>query len=88
MLKIGIIGLGGIAQKAYLPVLCSLDLELHLYSRDQDKLSKIGMQYRITDLHQNMASILDSGITGAFVHTSTTTHQEIIAQLLLNNIHV
>jgi len=88
MLKIGIIGIGSIAQKAYLPILCSHDLELHLYSRDQDKLSKIGRQYRLTNLHQSLESILDSGIKGAFVHTSTNSHKEIIEQTLLHNIHV
>jgi len=88
MLKIGIIGIGSIAQKAYLPILYSRDLELHLYSRDQDKLSKIGRQYRITNLHKNMESFLDSGISGAFVHTATVSHEEIIGQLLLHHIHV
>lgn len=88
MLKIGIIGLGDIAQKAYLPVLCSKDLELHLYTRDQVKLSRIGRQYRYENLHQSLESILNSGIEGAFVNTDTGSHEEIIEQLLIHNIHV
>lgn len=88
MLKIGIIGLGDIARKAYLPVLCSKGLDLHLYTRDQEKLSEIGRQYRFENLHPSMESILNSEIKGAFVHTSTESHEEVVEQLLLHNIHV
>lgn len=88
MLKIGVIGLGDIAQKAYLPVLCSKHLELHLFTRNQDRLSTIGSQYRIDNLHLSLESILSSGIQGAFVHTSTDSHEYIVEQLLLHNIHV
>ncbi len=88
MLKIGVIGLGDIAQKAYLPVLCNKELELHLYTRDLEKLFRIGRQYRFQNLHQSFESILNSGIQAAFVHTSTGSHVEIIQMLLMNNIHV
>lgn len=88
MLKIGIIGLGDIAQKAYLPVLSSKDLEIHLFTRNQERLTQIGRQYRINSLHPSLESILKSGIRGAFVHTSTESHESIIEQLLSHNIHV
>jgi virulence factor len=88
VLKVGVIGLGDIAQKAYLPVLSSKELELHLYTRDIEKLFRIGRQYRFQNLHQNFDSILNSGIRAAFVHTSTGSHVEIIQMLLMHNIHV
>ena len=88
MLKIGIIGLGDIAQKAYLPVLSSKDLEIHLFTRNQERLVQIGRQYRINNLHSSFESILESGIDGAFVHTATESHESIIEQLLRHNIHV
>ncbi len=88
MLKIGVIGLGDIAQKAYLPVLNSKELEIHLFTRNQERLFRIAKQYRIGNLHSDLASILDSGIKGAFVHTATESHESIIEQLLLHNIHV
>jgi virulence factor len=87
-LKIGIIGLGDIAQKAYLPVLAAKHLDLHLFTRNQDRLLAIGNQYRIANLHSSLESILNSGIKGAFVHSSTDSHEHIIEQLLLHNIHV
>ena len=88
MLKIGIIGLGDIAQKAYLPVLSSKDLEIHLFTRNQERLIRIGRQYRLSNLHYSLGSILESGIKGAFVHTATESHESIIEQLLMHNIHV
>ncbi len=88
MLKIGIIGLGDIAQKAYLPVLSSKDLEIHLFTRNQERLIRIGRQYRLSNLHYSLDSILESGIKGAFVHTATKSPESIIEQLLMHNIHV
>lgn len=88
MLKIGVIGLGDIAQKAYLPVLSSKAIEIHLYTRNQERLSQIGRQYRLENLHINFESILNSGIKGAFVHSTTESHESIIEQLLMHDIHV
>jgi virulence factor len=88
MRKIGIIGLGDIAQKAYLPVISKKNLEIHLCTRNEYTLRKVSEQYRINHLHQNLDSLINSGITGAFVHTATASHYDIVEQLLNNNIHV
>ncbi|MBM7693851.1 virulence factor [Peribacillus deserti] len=89
MLKIGVIGLGDIAQKAYLPIFSGIsEAEFHLYTRNQDKLKDIGRKYRWEQLHDSLESIIQSGIIGAFVHTSTESHEEIISKLLENGIHV
>jgi virulence factor len=88
MLKIGVIGLGDIAQKAYLPVFNSKELEIHLYTRDQDKLRAIAARYRFTYIHDSLHSLIAAGVKAAFVHTTTASHEEILMQLLNNNIHV
>lgn len=89
MLKIGVIGLGDIAQKAYLPVYSSMkDIEFHLYTRNQDKLKSIGEKYRFEHLHTSVESLINSGISAAFVHSATSSHEEIVEQLLQRNIHV
>jgi virulence factor len=88
MLKIGVIGLGDIAQKAYLPVLSKKEFEFHLFTRDQGKLRDVGAKYRFSNLHDSLDSIISAGIQGAFVHTSTTSHEDIVTRLLDNNIHV
>ena len=88
MLKIGIIGLGNIAQKAYLPVIGKKNVEAHLYSRNEDTLLNLGEQYRIKNRHHSLESLIKSGISGAFVHAPTAAHENLVEQLLSHNIHV
>ncbi|MFS0820366.1 Gfo/Idh/MocA family protein [Bacillus sp. 1P02SD] len=89
MMKIGVIGLGDIAQKAYLPVYSGLkEIEFHFYTRNQEKLRTIATQYRFEHIHSDLESLVDSGITGAFVHSSTSSHEEIVEWLLHRGINV
>ncbi|CAH2715626.1 Putative oxidoreductase YceM [Neobacillus rhizosphaerae] len=89
MIKIGVIGLGDIAQKAYLPVYSTMkDVEFHFYTRNQEKLRSIGAKYRFDHLHAELESLVSSGIVGAFVHSSTSSHEEIVQWLLIRGIHV
>jgi virulence factor len=89
MLKIGIIGLGDIAQKAYLPVLAEKgDIDFHLFTRDLSKLEYLARKYRFSHLHSSLDSLLSSEIKGAFVHSSTESHYEIVKKLLHAGIHV
>ncbi|WP_449538889.1 Gfo/Idh/MocA family protein [Ferdinandcohnia sp. Marseille-Q9671] len=88
-MKIGVIGLGDIAQKAYLPVYSGLkEIEFHFYTRNQEKLRTITSQYRFEHIHSDLQSMVDSGITGAFVHSATSSHEEIVEWLLHHGIHV
>ena len=88
MLKIGIIGLGDIAQKAYLPIIGGMKVEAHLYTRNAETLRQLGEQYRIENRHNSLESLMNSGITGAFVHAPTAAHENLVEQLLSRNIHV
>src|SRR4051812_39631343 len=87
-MKVGVIGLGEIALKAYLPVITTRNVELHLCSRDEKKRSAIGNQFRISNLHKDVDALINTGISAAFVHTATSSHEEIVQHLLENNIHV
>ena len=87
-LKIGIIGLGDIATKAYLPVMNKKDVEVHLFTRSKDKLSALSSAYRFQHVHGDLDSIIRSGIRAAFVHTPTSSHESIVRLLLQNDIHV
>ena len=88
MLKIGIVGSGDIARKAYLPVITRRPVELHFFARNSALASELASQYGIRNLHNSLESLISSGIKGAFVHTSTASHDEIVTQLLSHNIHV
>lgn len=89
-MKIGIIGLGNIAQKAYLPVLLTEypEVEWHLCTRNETNLTRIGKQYRLEHLHSSLDSLLEVGLDAAFVHTPTFTHGEVIHALLANGVDV
>lgn len=83
MLKIAVLGLGGIAQKAYLPVFAHLDnIEVHLYTRDAQKLKSLSEKYRFHNTHSSVESVIRSDVDAAFIHTSTTSHPEIVRAFL------
>lgn len=84
-MKVGCIGLGDIAQKAYLPVLTSLPgVELHLQTRTPATLAAVAETHRIpvAQCHGDLASLLDRGLDAAFVHAPTAAHAEIVGRLL------
>ncbi|WP_088808616.1 MULTISPECIES: Gfo/Idh/MocA family protein [unclassified Listeria] len=88
-MKVAIIGLGGIAQKAYLPVFAEMEnVEIHLYTRNSLKLKQLSDKYRFPHIHQSIDSLIEAGIEAAFVHSSTASHPEIVRQLLDNQISV
>ncbi|GGO84408.1 oxidoreductase [Wenjunlia tyrosinilytica] len=88
--RVGVIGLGDIAQKAYLPVLAGeAGIELHLYTRTRATLDRVGDQYRTPHRHTTLDGLIhDGGIGAAFVHAPTDQHVPIVEQLLDAGIHV
>lgn len=87
-MKIGIIGLGDIAQKAYLPILSKKEgVELVLCTRNADKLSNLSEMYRIREKVQTVDELISKDIDAAFVCAATDAHYEIAEKLLLNGIH-
>lgn len=88
-MKIGIIGIGSIAEKAYLPVYAGLSgAELHFCTRNEQTLRKISDEYRWTHLYQSVDRLIESGIDAAFVHAATSAHPAIISKLLNEGISV
>lgn len=80
---VAVIGLGDIAQKAYLPVLTAQpDLDLHLMTRDRAKLDRIGDSYRVAHRHTELDAVVDAGVRAAFVHAATEQHVPIVERLL------
>ncbi|MGW4032032.1 Gfo/Idh/MocA family protein [Streptomyces sp. NPDC004838] len=84
-MKVGCIGLGDIAQKAYLPVLGALpEVELHLQTRTGTTLERVGDAYHIPAdrRHTSLGSLIDRNPDAAFVHAPTDAHAEIVGALL------
>ncbi|MGS2777272.1 Gfo/Idh/MocA family protein [Robertmurraya sp. GLU-23] len=87
-MKIGIIGLGDIAKKAYLPVLSEKEgIELVLCTRNIETLAQLSKKYRIQETAENIDVLLSKKIDAAIVSTATEGHFEIAEMLLENGVH-
>ncbi|MFD4507145.1 Gfo/Idh/MocA family protein [Streptomyces sp. NPDC058457] len=84
-MKVGCIGLGDIAQKAYLPVLAMQPgLELHLQTRTPATLARVADSLRLPAGHRHatLDDLLAQDLDAAFVHAATVAHPEIVTRLL------
>ncbi|WP_329193373.1 MULTISPECIES: Gfo/Idh/MocA family protein [unclassified Streptomyces] len=84
-MKVGVIGLGDIAQKAYLPVLTTRPgVELHLQTRTPATLRRIGDAHHVPagQRHTGLDALIAQGLDAAFVHAPTAAHPEIVTRLL------
>ncbi len=86
--KIGVVGLGGIAQKAYLPILTnSTSFELiGAFSPTVAKREAICRAYRM----ESFSGLLElaSSVDAAFVHSATDTHYDVVSTLLTHGVDV
>lgn len=87
-LRIGVVGLGGIAQKAYLPILSqAVDWTLvGGFSPNQQKAQPVCDSYRMACFSRldSLAQQCDA----VFVHSSTASHFQVIEELLRLGVHV
>jgi virulence factor len=82
-MRIALIGLGDIAEKAYLPVLASRgDVDLALMTRDRAKLDRIGDAWRIGPRFTELDGVIAHGLDAACVHAATDAHASIVERLL------
>lgn len=86
MRRAAVIGLGGIARKAYLPTIgLRGDVELRLVTRDPRTLTEVGDAYHIPAARRfaGVDALLAAGpLDAAFVHAATAAHAGIVARLL------
>ncbi|HEY5560891.1 MAG TPA: Gfo/Idh/MocA family oxidoreductase [Clostridiaceae bacterium] len=88
-MKVGIVGLGDIAKKGYLPVLSQREnTELVLCTRNIETLHMLKGKYRIKEGYDNLDSLIGSGIEAAFISTTTDAHFETAQKLLTAGINL
>lgn len=87
-LRIGMVGLGGIAQKAWLPVLSAArDWELvGAFSPTREKAEPVCAMYRIPYIAS--LSELAARCDAVFVHSATESHYAVVSELLRAGVHV
>lgn len=88
-MRIAIIGLGSIAQRAYLPIMTALpDVQLILCSRDRARLEQLAAQHRVKEYTTDVAELASLRVDAAFVHVATEAHLKVVSALLEHGIHV
>ncbi|WP_431222165.1 Gfo/Idh/MocA family protein [Serratia sp. L9] len=87
-LRIGVVGLGGIAQKAYLPLLSQAAdwLLVGGFSPNQQKAQTVCDSYRMACFPRldSLAQQCDA----VLVHSSTASHFQVVSELLAHGVHV
>ena len=82
-MRVGVVGLGDIASKAWLPVLLAQDgVEPVLITRDERRLGELLSRHRVPEGHHSVEQALERGLDAAFVHTATVAHAEVVGALL------
>jgi virulence factor len=82
-MKIALIGLGRIAQKAYLPILSNHpEVDPVLCTRNTKTLKALSGKFRIDNTYSNLEQLIRSKPDAAMVHSSTDSHVTIATKLL------
>ncbi|MGY3873107.1 Gfo/Idh/MocA family protein [Aeromonas dhakensis] len=77
-MRIALVGLGDIAQKAYLPLLASDERVTPLLcTRNPAVLDKLARQYRIAERFTEVADLLASHPDAVMIHATTAVHLEL-----------
>ncbi|NHN32959.1 Gfo/Idh/MocA family protein [Paenibacillus agricola] len=88
--KIGLIGLGDIAQKVYLPLLAA-DPQVEIAgitSRTAATVNRIADQYRISGRFETVEALLEKKLDAVFIHSPTETHYDVVMACLNKGIAV
>jgi virulence factor len=84
-LRVGLVGLGDIAAKAYLPLLAAdAGIEPVLITRNPDRRAALQQAWRIGEAYGTVEDALSAGapLDAAFVHAATAAHPVIGARLI------
>lgn len=89
-IKVGIVGIGDIARKAYLPILgVHPQVEVvGLMSRTMASVQAAADPYRIMGRYDRLEALLEQRPELVFVHSATQTHYDIVMRCLAEGIHV
>ena len=88
-LRIASVGLGDIARKAYLPLVCTHPgVSPVLCTRNGMALAALQTKYRVAEGYDSLEALIASRPDAAMVHSATDSHPAIVAPLLEASIPV
>jgi virulence factor len=88
-MRVAMVGLGDIAQKAYLPVVANhAGISPIVCTRKADVLTQVQRRYRIDEGYRNIADVIGAAPDLVTVHSSTECHYELVKRCLQAGIPV
>ena len=89
-MKIGIIGLGGIFKKAYLPVISANRNKIDYYFASQNETTKdmLKNDYGFTHFCDTLDDLIMLEVDAVFIHAATVAHYQTAKKVLEAGIHV
>lgn len=82
-MRIGIVGIGDIAKKAYLPILSNFkDLTIVPCTRNQDTLNDVMAQYHLSEGYTDLDDLIKSGVDAIYVTSKTDVHYAMAKKIL------
>ncbi|KPJ23062.1 Gfo/Idh/MocA family protein [Streptococcus phocae] len=89
MLNIGIIGIGHIAQKVYLPYMRQLQgICWHLSTRNASIRQEVSESFGQAEVYNSVNDLAEVDLDGVFIHAATSVHAEIASLFLKKGIPV
>ena len=89
-MKIGVIGVGNIAEKAYLPTYAKKQgtVDFYFATRNKETKERIQKEYGFQHLYETIDELLEEKIEACMIHAATKVHYELAKRCLENGIHV
>ncbi|MBF8807611.1 MAG: Gfo/Idh/MocA family oxidoreductase [Enterococcus lacertideformus] len=89
-MKVGVIGVGNIAEKAYLPTYAKNQGSIDFYfaTRNKETKRRIHEMYGFENLYETVDDLLAQNITACMIHAATKVHYTLAKKCLENHIHV
>jgi virulence factor len=82
-MRIGLVGIGDIAKKAYLPILSNVkNLTIIPCTRNQDTLNEIMAEYHLTEGYTDLDDLIKSGVDAIYVTSKTEVHYQMAKKVL------
>jgi len=82
-IRIALVGLGDIAQKAYLPIIANHPEVLPiLCTRNPETLAKLQTQYRINESYTDIQELIANKPDAIMIHTATSSHFSLAEQCI------
>ncbi|WP_195514275.1 Gfo/Idh/MocA family protein [Enterococcus sp. 1001283B150225_161107_E12] len=89
-MKIGVVGVGNIAEKAYLPTYAEKQgmVDFYFATRNQVTKDRLKKTYGFAHLYESLDDLIEEEIEACMIHAATSVHFQLAKKCLEHNIHV